>query len=70
MAGKLFLILEFVEQRKTSFAVGRLVMMSGVNLRQATATSADDPMQLAKVMFALDGLLTRSELEELKHLLA
>ena len=69
MAGKLFQITRFVEEKKTSFAVGRLVMLSGVNLRKATVESPDDAAEIAKVMHALTGLLSHTELAELRKLL-
>ena len=69
MPCKLHLITEFVEQRKTSFTVSRLIMMTGVKLRSYLPESVDDPVVLKKIQHALPGILTPQELKELQALL-
>ncbi|MEW5847395.1 MAG: hypothetical protein AB2A00_01230 [Myxococcota bacterium] len=66
---KLHTITRYVEEKRTSFTVSRLIMMTGVKLREYTPSSLDDVNALKKVEQALPALLEPRELEELKHLL-
>jgi hypothetical protein len=68
MAGKLYRLVQFVETRRTSFTVARLIMMTGVPLREQTETTPDDPQLIAKVDHALAALLTPEELSEARQL--
>ena len=69
MTGHLFQITQFVEQRKTPFSVSRLIMMTGVKLRQFTATTPDDEAALQKVRQALPSVLVEAEIRELEAVL-
>jgi GAF domain-containing protein len=55
----------FVESRLTALAVGRLSMLSGVQVRKYGPTSEDNPQDLRKVQQALRSLLNPRELAEL-----
>lgn len=57
MASRIFQLVQLIERRHTSFAVSRLIMLSGVKVRQYSADSIDDPQDLARVERAARGLL-------------
>lgn len=63
--GNIHRITCFVEQRKTPFAVSRLIMMTGSNLRNFGPEAADDPAVLRKLKKSLDSVLSEVELREL-----
>lgn len=63
--GNIHRITSFVEQRKTPFAVSRLIMMTGSNLRSFGPEAPDDPMVLRKLRKSLDAVLSDAELREL-----
>lgn len=69
MGSEIFRIVAFVEKRLTSFAISRLVMMSGVSVRKYKSDSADDPQDLRKVRGVLSSLLSSEEVSELDMLL-
>jgi hypothetical protein len=69
MPGQIHAIVKFVEERKSPFAVSRLIMMTGVTLRNTTANSADPPEALNKVKSAVRELLTPEEWSELDEVL-
>lgn len=68
--GEIYAITVFVEKRKSPFAVSRLIMMSGVNVREYDQYSVDDPEHLVRVRNAVQYLLTPEELNELIEQLA
>ena len=43
MASRIYRIVKYVEDRFSSFAVSRLIMLSGVRVRLYTEDSVDDP---------------------------
>ncbi len=57
----------FLEDRKDAFAVSRLIMLSGVRVREFAASTAEDPAALRKVEAALAALLTAEEAADLDH---
>lgn len=61
------LITEFVEQKKHAFAVSRLIMLSGVQVRQYKTTSAETVEETTRVLEAAAHLLSQEELTELKE---
>lgn len=63
--GNIHRITSFVEQRKTPFAVSRLIMMTGSNLRNFGPDAPDDPTVLRKLRKSLDTVLSDDELREL-----
>ncbi len=67
---EIFQIVVFVEARRTTFAVSRLIMMSGVSVRKYQKDSVDHPQDLRKVRSALRALLDDAEIVELDDLLA
>ncbi len=70
MASRIYRIVAYVESRFSSFAVSRLIMLSGVKVRRYTLDDNDDPQDLAKVWRAVQQLTqTRTQLDELSHLL-
>lgn len=70
MASRIYRIVKYVEDRFSSFAVSRLIMLSGVRVRLYTEDSVDDPQDFTKVWRAVQEL-TRShaQLDELTQLL-
>ena len=67
MKGTIHRIVKLVEQQKSPFAVSRLIMMTGIPVRQYDATAPDDPAALVKIEKALRELLTADELAELEQ---
>ena len=69
MASRIYRIVKYVEDHFSSFAVSRLIMLSGVKVRKYTWDSSDDPQDLAKVWRAVQELtMVHSHLDELTHL--
>ncbi|HRI50220.1 MAG TPA: hypothetical protein PLW65_08560 [Pseudomonadota bacterium] len=70
MASRIYRIVKYVEDHFSSFAVSRLIMLSGVKVRKYTWDSSDDAQDLAKVWRAVQELaMVHSHLDELTHLL-
>jgi hypothetical protein len=67
MANKIHQITVFVEKRKLGFGVARLLMLSGVDLRQFSAQSPDNAGDFDRVWKALPAILSPQELRELEH---
>ena len=65
MRGTIHRIVKLVELRKSPFAVSRLIMMTGIPVRQYDASAEDDPAAMVKIEKALRELLTADELAEL-----
>lgn len=57
-----------LEERHTSFAVSRLIMMSGIPVRKFGADSEDSPEALGKIRVALRGILSQEALARMQHL--
>ena len=62
MINPIFQIAEYLDTRHTYFAVSRLIMLSGVQLRRYKADSPDDQAALRRVAQALRQVLTAEEL--------
>lgn len=69
MRSRIHLIKTFLEQKKSPFAISRLIMMSGVSLRDTGPDSHDDPDSLAKVEASAMEMLTHDEQTELENYL-
>ena len=69
MASRISLITSFIERRRLGFGVARLIMMSGVNVRDFGPNEPDPPDALRRLKQALPQLLTAQELRELEELL-
>lgn len=70
MASRIYRIVAYVEGRFSSFAVSRLIMLSGVKVRSYTPDSVDDPQDFAKIRRAVQDLTrTHGQLPELSELL-
>jgi hypothetical protein len=66
MPNKLHKIVQYLEEQKTSFAVCRLILASGVNLKAYREDIKDDADALRRVEAALPAILTPEELFELR----
>jgi hypothetical protein len=69
MASRISLITSFIEKRKFGFGVARLIMMSGVNVREFGPNAPDSPDALKRLEQALPQLLTAQEQQELESIL-
>jgi hypothetical protein len=65
--GRIHQIVCYLEERHTSFAVSRLIMMSGIQVRKFTPTSEDSADTLTKIRMALRGLLKVEDLKRMQH---
>jgi hypothetical protein len=70
MANRISRITSYVEKRKLGFGVARLIMMSGVNVRNFGPNDPDPPDALRRLEQALPHLLSTQELQELQNLLS
>ncbi|MFO0578397.1 MAG: AAA family ATPase [Polyangia bacterium] len=68
VAGHTYRIVQYIRQRHSSFAVARLIMLTGLPLKKFTAATPDDPLVLRKIRSALAILLRGDELAELREL--
>jgi hypothetical protein len=59
-----------VEERHTSFAVARLIMMSGVQLRKYGETTVDDPDDIHRLAVAVRSVLPSDAPELERELVA
>lgn len=69
MGSRIYQLVQLIELRHTSFAVSRLIMLSGVKVRKYTQDSVDDPNDLARVERAARTLLSEPEHESLNAVL-
>lgn len=67
MSGTVHRIVQYLEERRSAFAVSRLIMMTGVAVRQFTNSTPDDEVILRKLDAALPSLLSPEEIEELRQ---
>jgi hypothetical protein len=70
MPNRISRITTYVEKRKLGFGVARLIMMSGVNVRNFGPNDPDPPDALRRLEQALPQLLSVQELQELQQLLS
>jgi uncharacterized membrane protein len=66
--GRIYQIVCHLEAEHTSFAVSRLIMMSGVSVRKFASDSEDSLASLSKIQAALRSLLKADELARIQHL--
>lgn len=69
MANRIWQITHFVEQRRLGFGVARLLMMTGVRLRDFQEDSPESPEEEERVLRELPKVLSASEMEELEQIL-
>lgn len=63
-------VIDYLEARKSAFAVSRLIMLTGIPVRRFAKDGQEDPAVLKRVLDTLPSLLTEQELQELMRLLA
>ena len=63
--GRIFVMVSGVERRRSAFAVARLIMLTGTNLRVFDAETEDDPVVFEKVRGALATVVSPAEAVEL-----
>jgi hypothetical protein len=59
-------VVAWVDAHKGAFAISRLILQTGIKLRDHGPATRDDPRVLAKLMTALDALLTDEERQQLR----
>ncbi|MGC4070889.1 MAG: hypothetical protein QM784_40675 [Polyangiaceae bacterium] len=64
--GTVATIVQEVEQRRTAFAVARLIMMTGIDLRAYELNTVDDEQVLARIWKALPSVLSPADLAALR----
>jgi hypothetical protein len=69
MVGQMHRIVHFLDERHTAFAVSRLIMLSGVQVRRYSPDAVDDPALLKRVMAGLKHMLSAADLAELERYL-
>ncbi len=60
----------FLEEKRTGFAVARVIMLCGVHVRGYEADSVDKPDELKRVQQAVESILDESERIALAKLLS
>ena len=60
--------MQYLEQRRSSLAVSRLMMLTGIPLRKMLASAPDDPKMLRRLRADLKTLLREDELKDIHHL--
>ena len=63
--GRIFVVVSGVEQRRSAFAVARLIMLTGTNLRAFDSETVDDPAVFERVKKALAAVISPAEAAEL-----
>jgi hypothetical protein len=59
-------VVAWVDATKGAFAISRLILQTGIKLRDHNAATRDEPRELAKLMAALETLLTPEERQQLR----
>lgn len=67
--GRIFRLVCWVDAHKGAFAISRLILQTGVKLRSYELTTRDDPRALAKLIAALDSMLSLEERQQLARVL-
>ena len=70
MHGTVHRVVEMLEERHSSFLVARVILMTGIKLRDHSATTPDDPAVLRALGDALERVLTADELRPIQDVLA
>jgi hypothetical protein len=69
VSSQIYWITRFLEEKRTGFAVARLIMLCGVHVRGYEADSVDQPDELQRVQQAVETLLDEPERIALAKLL-
>jgi hypothetical protein len=64
--GTIATIIREVEQRRTAFAVARLIMMTGVDFRDFQFASEDDDRVLTRLWKVLPNVLSAAEISDIE----
>lgn len=67
--GNIAIIIREVERRRTAFAVARLIMLTGMNLRGFELFTEDDPAVLDRLRKVLPRVLDATELGEVEAMI-
>jgi hypothetical protein len=70
MAGRIRKIVDLLEHNHSPFLISRLILMTGVRVRDFTSASPDDPAALRKLEKALRTLISAEEMRPFEPLLA
>lgn len=70
MAGRIRQIVDYLEQHHSPFLVSRLILATGVKVRDYSDSSPDDPEALRKLDRALRTMISPDEMRPLERLLA
>lgn len=63
-------LVAYLEHKRSSLAVSRLMMLTGIPLRRLHSIATDDPRLLRRLRAGLQTLLREDELQDLHHLFA
>jgi hypothetical protein len=63
--GRIARVVGWVDANKGAFAVSRLILQTGIKLRDCTPTTRDEPRDIAKLLAAVATMLTPEELQKL-----
>jgi hypothetical protein len=66
--GRIHRIVCYLEKQHTSFAVSRLIMMSGIQVRKFTPETDDNAEALNKIRMALRAILKAEDLTRMQQL--
>lgn len=69
MAGKIHRLREWLEQAQSPFLVSRLILMTGVRLRDYGPATDDDDTAVRKLRDGLRALVTAAELQHAERIL-
>jgi len=70
MSSRIHRMTRFLEEKRTGFAVARLIMLCGVHVRSYDADSVDNPAELHRVQQAVESLLDEPDRRALAKLLS
>lgn len=63
---RLYQVVDWLEQSQSPFAIARLIMMSGVNLRKIKESDPEDRRLMLRVEQAARAILSDSDLQTLR----
>ena len=69
MQGTVYRVVELLEERHSSFLVARVILLTGIRLRDYEPTTPDDPTVLRALGNALQRVLSEDELRPIQALL-
>lgn len=67
--GVLFRVTKALEAHHGAFFISRLILMTGIKLRDFDASTPDDPLLVSKLSGALRALLSESDFDEIQTIL-